>query len=104
MKNNAIKFNGIGTMLADEANSIYEFVKSEIADNREELDKMEEAVKEQLSSKKNKKSKAAKSKAKKAKSSGGGFGSNDVIVDGVAVNLGELSNADFAFDSDDSSV
>jgi ethanolamine utilization protein EutQ (cupin superfamily) len=95
MKNNAIRFNGANHPLSIEANAIYEFVKSEIADNRQQLDMMEEAVRDQMSSKKSKKAKAAQ--AKMAKSSEGGF---NAVVDGVAVNLGNLSKD--AFDNSDS--
>jgi hypothetical protein len=89
MKNNAVRFNGPGP-LATEANAIYEFVKSEIADNRQQLTMMEEAVRDQMSSKKSKKAKAAQ--AKKAKSSDG--------VSNAVVNLG-MDAFDFS-DSDDS--
>lgn len=98
MKNNAMRFNGPNHPLSIEANAIYEFVQSEIADNRQQLDTMEEAVKDQMSSKKSKKAKAAQ--AKMAKSSDGGF---SAVVDGVAVNLGKISKDAFDYsDSDDS--
>lgn len=97
MKNNAMRFNGPNHPLSTEANAIYEFVQSEIADNRLQLDIMEEAVKD-MSSKKSKKAKAAQ--AKMAKSSEGGF---SAVVDGVAVNLGNFSKDAFDYsDSDDS--
>ena len=86
MKNNAIKFNGPEHPYSKEATAIYEFVKSEIADNRQELDAMAEAVEDQLSNKKSKRSKAARAKSPKSNS-----GAN-VMVDGVSVNLGELPN------------
>ena len=50
MKNNAIKFNGVGSAIGIEATAIYEFVKKTIESNREELTKMEEAVRDQMSS------------------------------------------------------
>lgn len=90
MKNNAVRFNGPDHPLAAEANAIYEFAKSEIADNRQQLTMMEEAVRDQMSSKKSKKAKAAQ--AKMARSS-------DVGFDAVA-NLG-MDAFDFS-DSDDS--
>lgn len=102
MKNNAIKFNGANHPISLEANAIYEFVKSEIADNRQQLDMMEEAVRDQMSSKKSKKAaKAAQVRqAKMAKSSEGGF---SAVVDGVAVNLGNFSKDAFDYsDTDDS--
>lgn len=81
MKNNAIRFNTAEALLSKEALAIYEFVKSELADNREELDAMAEAVEDQLNNKKPRK-KAAKANSPKT-------GAN-VMVDGVALNLGEL--------------
>lgn len=81
MKNNAIRFNTAEAPLSKEAVAIYEFVKSEISDNRQELDAMAEAVEDQLNNKKPRK-KAAKAKPPKA-------GAN-VMVDGVSLNLGEL--------------
>jgi hypothetical protein len=92
MKNNAVRFNGPDHPLAAEANAIYEFTKSEIADNRQQLTMMEEAVRDQMSSKKSKKAKAAQDKM--ARSSDGGF---DAVV-----NLG-MDAFDFTVsDSDDS--
>ncbi len=55
MKNNAIKFNGKGTPLANEAIEIWTFVKNTIAQNRDEFHEMEEAVREQKNGKKKKK-------------------------------------------------
>ena len=84
MKNNAIRFNGPEAFLSKEATAIYEFVKSEIADNRAELDAMADAVEDQLNNKKPRKSKGARAKSPKSTS-----GAN-VMVDGVNVNLGDL--------------
>merc|ERR1712244_144221 len=42
MKNNAIKFNGKGSPLANEAVEIYDFVRRTIDQNREEFDEMED--------------------------------------------------------------
>lgn len=81
MKNNAIRFNGPQHVVSHEAIAIYEFVKSEIADNRQELDAMAEAVEDQMNNKKPRKKARAKSPKAKA-------GAN-VMVEGVAVNLGE---------------
>jgi hypothetical protein len=97
MKNNAIKFNGPEHPYSKEATAIYEFVRSEIADNRQELDAMAEAVEDQLSNKKGKRSKAARAKSPKSISTSGA----NVMLDGVSVNLGELSK-DFVMLGSDS--
>lgn len=55
MKSNAIKFNGIGTLIADEACTIYQVVKDKIDESRGELTHLEEAVEEQMNSKPKKK-------------------------------------------------
>lgn len=81
MKNNAVRFNGPEHLFSKEATAIYEWVKSEIADNREELDTMAMAVEDQMNNKKPRKK--ARSKSPRAKA-----GAN-VMVEGVPVNLGE---------------
>jgi hypothetical protein len=48
MKNNAVKFNGMNSTLANEATAIVEMVTKNIELDREELEMMEEAVREQL--------------------------------------------------------
>ena len=55
MKNNAIKFNGMGHTLGIEATSIYDFVRNTIIENRDDFDAMELAVEDQLNSGKRKK-------------------------------------------------
>ena len=55
MKNNAIKFNGFGSRIGTEATKIYEFVKSTIDANRDELTSIELAVEEQFNNSGNKK-------------------------------------------------
>ncbi len=50
MKNNATKFNGFGSSIGTEATKIYEFVKSTIEANRDELTSIELAVEEQFNS------------------------------------------------------
>jgi hypothetical protein len=48
MKNNAIKFNGVGSQLAINAENIYEFVKRQIDGNRSEFAAIEKAVEDQF--------------------------------------------------------
>lgn len=91
MKNNAVKFNGLGTIIADEGVAMYEAVKEQIAATQSELKAMEEAVTEQLSGKPKKKKKKKKAAAKK-----GASGDGATMVGGVAVNIGDI--ADFKFD------
>lgn len=95
MKNNAIRFNTAEALLSKEAIAIYEFVKSEIADNRAELDAMAQAVDDQMNNKKPRKSKAARAKSPKSAS-----GAN--VIAGVPVNLGEASFVMLGSDSSDS--
>ncbi len=47
MKNNAVKFNGVGSILGNEATDIYEFVKNTAVSMREKFTKMEQAVQNQ---------------------------------------------------------
>lgn len=58
MKINAIKFNGKGSALANDAVEIWQFVKTTVEQNREEFKHMEEAVRDQPSEKKTKKTKS----------------------------------------------
>jgi DNA replication initiation complex subunit (GINS family) len=87
MKRNAAKFNGAQSLVTDEANNLYDFVKAEIENERAELTELELAVKEQLSGKKKKKRKKA---ATKAAAPAGPLGRNVVVKDGVTVDLGDL--------------
>lgn len=50
MKNNAIKFNGSNNIISNEATKIYEFVKTTIEANRDELKSIELAVEDQFNS------------------------------------------------------
>ncbi|CAB9522936.1 Transcription initiation factor TFIID subunit 1 [Seminavis robusta] len=90
MKNNAIKFNGAGTLIADEAVAMHDAVREQVDASRSELTGMEEAVKEQLSGKPKKKKKKKKAGSKKAaeESEEGTMG----LIGGVEVNLGDLGN------------
>uniref|UniRef100_A0A7S2VAW6 Bromo domain-containing protein n=1 Tax=Entomoneis paludosa TaxID=265537 RepID=A0A7S2VAW6_9STRA len=85
MKSNAIKFNGEGNQIAQEAIAIYEFVGDQIQASRSELSKLEAAVDDQMSTKPKKKRKGAAGKKKK--------GSNSMGMDiapGVPINLGDI--------------
>jgi len=102
MKENAIKFNGKGTALANEAEEIYEFVERTVEQNRLEFDEMEDAVKKQMTGRKKKKSKktgsSSSSKATKMNTA-------NVVLDGISTQV-NLGNLDFGLggdsDSDDS--
>ena len=64
MRANAIKFNGAGTPIAEEAAQIFELAKSKIEESRGEFTDLEEAVQEQMNTKpKKKKRSRASSKA-----------------------------------------
>lgn len=64
MRANAIKFNGAGTPIAEEAAQIFELAKSKIEESRGEFADLEEAVQEQMNTKpKKKKRSRASSKA-----------------------------------------
>ena len=104
MRRNAVKFNGANSTLANEAEEIYEFVKSTIEQNREEFDQMEEAVEDQMNGKKKRKAKAAGAKAKaESKAS---LNTASVMLDGVEtqVNLGDnlTTFGGLGFDDSDS--
>lgn len=96
MKMNAIKFNGKGSPLANEAVDIWEFVKSTVEENRAEINSMEEAVKLQMSGRKKKKAKAVAAPMNTA----------NVVLDGVATQVNLGTNFTFGLggdsDSDDS--
>jgi hypothetical protein len=116
MKNNAIKFNGAGHNLAIEAVAIYDFVLNTIESNREELTKMEDAVREQMASgKKRGRTPSSRdspfSQVSESLSQDGppslSLGSvANVVLDGIetTVNLGNIEMNAFNFDdiSDDS--
>ncbi|GAX18391.1 transcription initiation factor TFIID subunit 1 [Fistulifera solaris] len=73
MKNNAIKFNGETNTISQEAIAIYEFVKDTIDAQRNELEDLEAAVEDQMTSKPKKKRK--KNSAYRA------FSSRDIDID-----------------------
>jgi hypothetical protein len=90
MRSNAIKFNGAGTMIADEGVQIFQIVMEKIELERGELTHLEEQVQEQMSSKPKKRRKT-KASAKSAGGSSGGFdmGSADVWAN---VNFDDISD------------
>jgi len=96
MKANAIKFNGQGSPIAQEAVAIHDFVRDQVESSRSELNSLEEQVEELMNAKPKKKNKAGTSK-----NTGAGAGSNVASVGGIAVNLGDLSKS-MAFDGVDS--
>ena len=77
MKNNAIKFNGQASPIAQEAISIYDFVKDKIEGDRTELMELEAAVDEQMG--------GGSSKGKKRSSKKGS--GNTARIGGVSVDL-----------------
>lgn len=84
MRANAIKFNGNGSALGNEGGEIYEYVKARIEEHRSELDNLTIAVEDHLNGKKKKRNKKTLSPVSNHSS-----GTN-VVVDGVAVHLGDL--------------
>ncbi len=73
MKNNAIKFNGETNTISQEAIAIYEFVKDAIDAQRTELEDLEAAVEDQMTSKPKKK--------RKMNSGSRAFSSRDIDID-----------------------
>lgn len=94
MKANAIKFNGPGTQIAEEAIQIFEFVKSKIEESRGELASLEEAVQEQMDSKPKKKAKKTKTtvRANNASSGSAAASANDNWADIDFDNLSDDSD------------
>lgn len=86
MKSNAIKFNGPGAIISEEAAIIYQQVKENIEEGRAELSLLEEAVDEQLNTKPKKRRKAGSPKG-----SGGGIGSD---IMGIDFNFDGISDSD----------
>lgn len=94
MKNNTIKFNGNGTVLAEESEAMYNVVKNLIDQNSAELSHLEEAA-AQVMGKKTTKAKGKKKKTA-AKKKGGADNSDDDEDEAYSVdlNLDELSDSD----------
>ena len=99
MKNNAIKFNGKGTPLANEAVEIFEFVKNTVSQNRQEFNEMEEAVVDQKSGKKKKKGKAKTDSGSKSAP----MNTANVLLDGVETRVNLGTNLSFGLDDDSDS-
>ena len=95
MKNNAIKFNGQGTPIAQEATAIYDYVKDKIESNRSELTSLEQQVEDQMSGKPQKKKKSGTKKSS-------GATSTVAKVHGVSVNLGDLGQSGLSLDGSES--
>ena len=60
VKTNAIKFNGVTSMLAAEATAIYDTAKSMVDKSRAELSHLEQAVADQINTQSNKKKNTSK--------------------------------------------
>jgi len=111
MKINAIKFSGVGSLLANEAVAIFEFVKESVDSNRDEFDRMEQAVRDQLTGGRTRMSRGPTPKGDFSESESVSRNSvpghtANVILDGVAttVNLGKLPTSlvfDGGHDSDE---
>ncbi len=86
MKSNAIKFNGAGALISEEAIAIYQIVKDKVDESRAELTHLEEAVQEQMSGK-------PKKRKNKGSSKGGGTPGS-----GFAGSGSEIMDLDFNFD------
>lgn len=90
MKNNAVKFNGEKSDIAQEAIAMHQFVRDQIEANRPELSKLEEQVEDQMSGKKKKR------KGMDSASSGA-----MAHLEGVPINLGDLRGYDSGSGDDD---
>ena len=91
MKSNAIKFNGAGALISEEASAIYQVVKDKVEESRAELTHLEEAVQEQMSGKPKKRSKKG---SKGGSTPGSGFtGSGSDIMD-IDFNFDGISDSD----------
>jgi hypothetical protein len=97
MMNNAVTFNGAGSMLGNEATAMYEFVKATIEQNRAEFDALEIAVDEQYSGKSISRTNTTTPSRTGTVTAGR---TTNVVIDGVttSVNLGDLKLDPFAHD------
>ena len=94
VKTNAAKFNGNGTMLADEAAAIYDAAQNMVDDNKAELSQLEEAVADQMSTQSKKKKKRSTKKGAAAAAAS----RDDELLTGLPVDL----DLDFELSDDDS--
>jgi len=101
MKNNAVRFNGEESLLAEEGINIYKFVKETIDANRDEFQKLEVAVQDQLDGSNRKKKKQKKPEEIQETDEISVGATTNVMLDGfeTTVNLGDI-NANFDSDSD----
>lgn len=102
MMNNAVKYNGVGSVLGTEATAIYEFVKSTVAENRKEFDHMEQAVREQMQNSGRKKARATSPKNETAgekERKSGKDASLNVNLGGTTVYLGNDLKSSLMFDA-----
>jgi hypothetical protein len=91
MRRNCIKFNGKESPFSKEAEAICEYARKRIDEQRAELTALEEMVEDFMTSGKKKKSRVGGGGRVTALSSATAMASgNNVVVDGVAVNLGDL--------------
>merc|ERR1712032_802817 len=83
VKTNAVKFNGGGTMLADEAAAIYETAKNMVDASKAELFQLEQAVAEQMSTQ----SKKKKMNTKKSDTTTTVASGDDSLLTGLPVDI-----------------
>jgi len=83
VKTNAIKFNGVTSMLAAEATAIYDTAKSMVDKSRAELSHLEQAVADQMNTQSNKKKNTSKKSATAAATPGG----DDGLLAGISADL-----------------
>jgi hypothetical protein len=96
MKRNAVKFNGPQNAIAEESLAIYDYVKGQVEANRKEFGPLEEEIVDIWNGKPKIKQKKGKSKKSKSNASG----SNVASIDGVSVDLGDISSRFGGSDSD----
>ena len=103
MKYNAIKFNGKGSALANEAVEIWTFVKNTIEENREDFNDMEEAVREQKDGKKKKKKSKSRSASESSNQELPTMNTANVIFDGIQTEVKLGTSLPFGLDGDSDS-
>lgn len=100
MKMNAIKFNGKGSPLANEAVEIWQFVKSTTEQHKQEFNEMEEAVSDQMSGKKKKKAKSKSDTTSNSKAAP--MNTANVVLDGIETQVNLGTTFSFALGDSDS--
>jgi|AntRauTorckE5430_2_1112549.scaffolds.fasta_scaffold01243_7 hypothetical protein len=98
MQNNAVTFNGLGSILGNEATAIHDFVITTVDENRLDLDALEVAVYEQMTSG----TKGPRSTTPKLPSKIQSGKTANVTINGIktAVPLGDIQGPTFGDDSD----